>query len=98
MQTYTHLLVGLCIGTLAFRDDSTEILACTAGSTLPDLVMVPLFVLDTLRGRKPLAQQGPALRVLKNLSHSAPLWFILMFVGKWTHPVLSVMGFVLLAP
>jgi len=57
------------------------------GSIEPDLVLVPKFAIDKLRGRQPFATQSSKLMLLKELSHSLPINTLLLIVGLamgWT--------------
>ena len=89
---HTHLVVGACIGALVFDHNYAAVVACTTGAVAPDTVMIPPFIVDKLRGWQPLAQQGPLLLLLKNLSHSVPLWMILCIVGWYTHPLIFALA------
>lgn len=73
VQTYTHLLIGGAIGAVWFREDPAAQASLVIGSCAPDLVMVPSFLLDKVRGRVPLKEQGPAVIAMKKASHSIPL-------------------------
>lgn len=88
MQTVTHLAIGAFIGAAAFRHQPLAQLACVAASVGPDVVMMPLFALDKLRGRKPLLKQGPLLLVLKELSHSLFLALLCLLAGAQSGQVL----------
>ncbi|GAG51035.1 unnamed protein product, partial [marine sediment metagenome] len=46
MQTYTHLAIGVLVGTACFPDNSNVVdvaarITCMAGSVAPDLVLAP---------------------------------------------------------
>lgn len=81
MQTVTHLAVGAAIGAVYFPHDHLAQVACVTASIWPDLVMMPLYALDTLRGRRPLAKQGRTLLFLKELSHSVFLSAAVLIAG-----------------
>ena len=81
MQTYTHLLIGLVTGKALFPDNIWVQGACATGAILPDLVMVPKFALDRIRGKKPMTQQSDRLMAIKEMSHSLPLWVAIGLIG-----------------
>lgn len=82
MQTYTHLVVGLVAGKILFPHNLYAQTACVFGSVLPDLVMVPKFALDKIRGKEPMAEQSDALMTVKEISHSLPLWVYVALFGS----------------
>jgi hypothetical protein len=82
LQTYTHLLIGACVGALTHPGELIPTVACAFGATLPDVVQVPRYMLDKLAGRQPLAEVSPRIRALKNAAHSILVWFALL-VGAW---------------
>lgn len=83
MQTYTHGAMGLIAGAMLYHNHPLAQAALVVGSIAPDLVMVPLFVLDKLQGRQPLANQGPWTITMKEISHSLPLAIILTIQPWW---------------
>lgn len=84
MQTYTHALIGGALGAMIF-DSVPKQVVLIVGSVLPDLVMVPLFILDKIKGRKALAEQGYLTRNSKEISHSLPLsLFCLLSTGLFS--------------
>lgn len=98
MQTVTHALGGLAIAQTAITLELVEmgetgtvhpffagalfLLFGFAGAVAPDVVMVPMFIWDKVKGRQPMTNEGPITYVLKELSHSLPLW-IALFLFAW---------------
>jgi membrane-bound metal-dependent hydrolase YbcI (DUF457 family) len=78
VQTYTHGVIGVALGLLIFPQQPLAQLAFAVGAMTPDVVMIPAFALDRLKGRQALVAQGPLLRLAKNLSHSVLLWALLL--------------------
>jgi membrane-bound metal-dependent hydrolase YbcI (DUF457 family) len=70
VQTITHVTIGTMLGAFTFPHQPLLQAACVLASIGPDTVMMPLFALDKLRGKQPLANQGKIVLVLKELSHS----------------------------
>jgi hypothetical protein len=86
VQTYTHVLLGACIGASLFPNDLMAQAASVAGATLPDVVQMPKFVLDRARGLQPLAEVPPGILRLKFAFHSIPVWAALswaMYFVSW---------------
>lgn len=81
MQTYTHVLIGACVGASLFPNDLYAQATCVAGATLPDVVQMPKYVLDRARGRQPLAEVPPEILRLKFALHSIPMWALLAGVA-----------------
>lgn len=82
MQTYTHLLLGSVLARVLFPDQPAAQVACLAGSILPDIVLMPKFALDKIRGKQALAEQGKHLLLIKNIINSWVLWgLFLSWVG-----------------
>lgn len=81
MQTFTHLPIGTLIGALAFPDQPLAQIACVVAAVGPDIVMVPTFALDKLRGKQPLANQSRFVIVAKELSHSLLLAIACVVLG-----------------
>lgn len=94
MHTYTHLDIGINLGLTLFPHSPLKQAACAVASVLPDLVMVPKFVMDKCRGRPPLEYQSPMLMALKQCSHSLVLW---MLVGIVAMLVQDPLGSIVLA-
>lgn len=93
MQTYTHLVAGAALGSLIFPDAPLGVGLCAVGGVVPDLIMVPNFVSDTLQGKVPLAHQPRWLRVGKEISHSTFFWTILLWAGRWfNNPMLMALA------
>ena len=84
MQTYTHVLVGACVGAALFPSDLLSQAACAAGATLPDVIQVPKYLLDRARGSQPLAEVPPGVLRLKFAFHSIPLWATLTAMASFT--------------
>ena len=84
MQTYTHLVLGALLGKFFFPDSSLGQTSCATCAILPDLVMVPRFILDKLSGRKPLKSQSSLLLKAKEGSHSLVLWGIVGTLSFFT--------------
>lgn len=78
MQTYTHLLIGGALGSILCPGNYLLQGAIITGSIAPDLVMVPSFALAKLRGEQPMVNQGPMTILLKEISHSLPLTFLII--------------------
>ena len=74
VQTYTHVLVGACIGVGLFPSDLVSQAACVAGAGLPDVVQMPKYLMDRAQGRQPLAEVPPQILRLKFAFHSIPVW------------------------
>jgi membrane-bound metal-dependent hydrolase YbcI (DUF457 family) len=91
MQTYTHGFFGMAGGALLFPNNPIVQIAFIAGSVAPDLVMIPKFVLDKVRGRPPMEEQSDTLMLLKNVSHSIPLWLVGLVVGWLYQPSMLAM-------
>ncbi len=105
MQTYTHLLVGAVVGGVAFPGEPLAQVACAAGAALPDVVQMPLYAVDKLLGRTPLASVPPSVLRLKDAAHSLLVWLALLAVsfgvgwlpfttfcwGGLTHPPLDAL-------
>jgi len=85
LQTYTHLVIGSCLGAALFPHQPLAQCACVVGAISPDLVMVPSYLLDKLQGRTPLGHQSVWLLFAKNVSHHVFLWgaMILLGYGTW---------------
>jgi hypothetical protein len=81
MQTYSHILVGACVGAGLFPDDLVAQAASVVGATLPDVVQMPKFLLDRARGRQPLAEVSPEILRFKFAFHSIPVWATLAGLG-----------------
>lgn len=89
-QTFpTHVVAGAWIAEMVLlsspisftQTESVLIMgAGIVGAVAPDLVMVPMFVMDKIRGRQPMTEQGPVIMALKELSHSIPIWSMMLFV------------------
>ena len=97
MQTYTHLLFGVAAGRLLLPSDTGGQLLAVAGSIAPDLVMIPSYALDVLRGRTPMKVQSPRLIALKELSHSLPFWVMAALVSAgldWHYNLVFCLGVV----
>ena len=76
MQTYTHAAIGAAVGAMLFPNNFVLQGACAAGAMAPDLVMVPQYLIDVAAGRKPMTVQSKRFILIKELSHSLPLWAI----------------------
>lgn len=74
MQTYTHALIGTCLAATAFDTSLVTAAACCLGSVLPDVVQMPKYALDKLKGKKPLEHVSSNLLLLKNIAHSLFFW------------------------
>lgn len=74
MQTYSHLILGATIAAWCGKGLDVQA-SCAFGSIVPDMVMVPAFILDKLKGRTPLKELTPRLIALIEASHSLFLWF-----------------------
>jgi hypothetical protein len=85
LQTYTHALFGATIGFVFLPHQPALQMALVAGSVAPDLVMVPLYLKDSLQGKIPLSDQGPFTLILKMLSHSLFVSIVCIFT-MWTWP------------
>ena len=84
MQTYTHLAIGSALGAALFPHDVTLQALCVTGSIIPDLVMVPNYVMDKLAGKNPLAKRPYWMWIPLEISHSVFLWTGLLVAGaKW---------------
>lgn len=68
------MLIGAAIGALAGKGLDVQA-ACAFGSILPDTVMVPVFILDKLKGKMPLKELTSRLITLIEASHSLFVWF-----------------------
>ena len=94
MQTYSHALFGACLGAYFFPQDHLSQAACVFGSVLPDVVQIPAYIVDRLRGMKPLLNVSDTIVLLKNITHSIVLWSAgLLAVFTVEEPF--VLGFVL---
>jgi len=91
VQTFpSHALLGVLVGEIAVTAGMTaeyhpSVIWFVAflGAIAPDMVMVPMFVRDKLEGRQPMTMQGPITMMLKEMSHSIPLWVGLLIGAFW---------------
>jgi hypothetical protein len=89
MQTYTHAALGAALGAALFPDNLALQGACAVGAMIPDLVMVPQYLIDVANGRKPMTAQSMRFIMMKELSHSIPLWTVATlgtFMATWLWP------------
>ena len=89
MRTYTHAVLGAALGAALFPDNSFFQGSFAVGAMIPDLVMVPQYLIDVAVGRKPMTAQSRRFIMMKELSHSIPLWTIAtlgMFITTWLWP------------
>ncbi len=75
MHTYSHFVIGTVAGKMLFPNSVAAQIVLVTASVLPDLVMVPQFLMDKVRHKQPLAEQSKGLLFAKSASHSIPLWF-----------------------
>lgn len=106
MQTFpTHVVAGVWISemilvyspeTFTITEGALLVGAGIAGAIAPDLVMVPMFLMDKVRGKQPMTKQGPDIMALKELSHSIPVWLLamLLVIIIFPHGILAQLGFV----
>lgn len=88
MQTFpSHALMGVLVAEVSMTSGLTGSYGravvwsvCFLGAIAPDMVMVPMFLRDKLQGRQPMTKQGPLMMVLKEISHSIPVWLALLGV------------------
>lgn len=80
MQTYTHFLVGGALGCSLFPTSTLAQFSCACGGVVPDLVLLPKYVLDRIRGRQAFTEQSSWLLLIKELSHSIPFWGVLWLI------------------
>ena len=96
MQAYTHLVVGALVGKVVFPQSLVGQIACVICSVIPDVVMVPKFLIDKLAGRTPLESQSPRLIRLKRGSHSLVFWIfvgMLSILFSWQVAKIALIGF-----
>jgi len=105
MQTFpTHVVAGAWISeiilvgspqTFTVTEVTLLLGAGITGAIAPDLVMVPMFLMDKIRGRQPMTEQGPATMALKELSHSLFVWLPAMFLVVLLFPrgIIGQLGF-----
>lgn len=86
MQTFpSHALMGVLVAEVSITTGFSEGYdwlavwsVCFLGAIAPDMVMVPMFLRDKLQGRQPMTEQGILTMTLKEISHSIPVWSILL--------------------
>lgn len=101
MQTYTHLLMGAAAGAVLYPGNLKAQGAIIVGSVLPDLTMIPSYIMDVLKGRIPMAQQGKGTVLAKEIGHSIlitlPLFLLsngsvkALFLGILLHIVIDIL-------
>ncbi len=84
MQTYTHALLGGCLGIALFPQLPSVQFACIAGSVLPDVVQMPKYLLDKMRNKKPLEHVPNSIVLLKNMAHSLLFWGALSLIAWYS--------------
>lgn len=93
MQTYTHIPIGALTGAVAFPGQPLAQVVCIVAAILPDVVMIPTFVLDRIAGRQPLVAQPLWLLWIKEISHSLILSFAVLSVGLLLYePLILALG------
>ena len=95
VQTYTHVVVGVALGTTLFHDNYPAQVACIISSVAPDVPAASQFLFDLLHGRKPLEHQGNKLMLLQEISHSLPLWILLLLLTWLLNFSWQVIGYAL---
>ncbi len=90
MQTYTHLAIGSALGVALFPHDVPLQVLCVTGSIVPDLVMIPSYVMDRFAGRNPLEKRPKWMRIPLEVSHSVFMWIGLLIIGTTWPAVFSV--------
>jgi len=105
VQTYTHILIGAAVGACLDPADLAAQGARAAGAMLPDAAQVPSYLLDRLKGRKPLAAVSRAVLRAKFAAHSLIVWsallalaftvggsiFLAFCVGGLSHPLVDLL-------
>ena len=82
MQTFTHAVVGVALGSLLFPESPVLTACLVFGSVAPDLVLVPEFIIDKLAGRVPFSGElGFMRKFFLKPSHSMVLWSLLVWLG-----------------
>jgi hypothetical protein len=91
MQTFpSHALMGVLVAEVSMTTDLIEgysrvavWLVCFLGAIAPDMVMVPMFLRDKLQGRQPMTSTGPIMMAIKEISHSIPVWLLLLMIALY---------------
>lgn len=88
-QPITHVVGGALVAqtaiTLEFVPHSTlkEVVIvwifALVGAFIPDSVMVPEFIVDKLKGKQAMTNQGNGLLEMTDFSHSIPIWASITF-------------------
>lgn len=79
MQTYTHALMGGAIATALFPHEPIAAVAIVAGSIAPDVPLAVQFARDLVTKRPPMSDQPKLILILKEVSHSIPLWLMVAY-------------------
>jgi len=89
MQTYTHGLSGLLMGTILFPNNIWGQIVCMTGAIAPDLYLAPKLVIDKLAGRRPFTQRSKNFMTAVEVFNSVPLaLFFLYLMGLLAIPYL----------
>lgn len=88
MQTYTHLAIGALVGTIAAPHDRVVQIASAVGSIAPDVMLVPKYFYDKVRGHQPFAHLSKGTVLFIEVLNSMPLWLGLgvissLFMPSW---------------
>ena len=80
MQPYTHFVIGGALGACLFPNEQILQLSCAVGGVIPDLAAAPQYAIDLIAGRKPMTKQSDRLILLKEISHSLPIWILAVII------------------
>lgn len=83
MQTLTHALTGVVVGTIVFPGNTAAQSCCVIASVTPDLVLAPQLVIDKMNGRKPFVVQGKGVVLAKEISHSLPMALLMTILADY---------------
>lgn len=80
MQTYTHVMVGLAVGMAIAPNNGQIQAACVVGSCLPDITIVPLYLIDRAKGRVLTFANWSQWLPLVEAIHSLIIWLLALLI------------------